>query len=116
MCKPGSTVAPADGAHAYERVIKTQFKKLRHRAVVHSNLEFVRRIAPVRLKSGSTSPMDGTQAVDSTWRTLDDSIPRTLHTKKSHMQNPLLETYAFSWVFRVKSKSLDGFARLGKLI
>ena len=113
-CKPGCTVVHADGAQAYPATIRKFFRRLRHRAVSHSNMEFVKSVTPVRLKSGLSSCKAGTQCIDSTWRTLDDSIPTQLHTKLDHAMNPLIEEYTFSWLYRVNARSHDGFQLLGK--
>ena len=113
-CKPGCTVVHADGAQAYPAIIRKFFRQLRLRAVSHSNLEFVKSVAPVRLKSGLSSCKSGTQCIDSTWCTLDDSIPKQLQTKMKHAMNPLFEEYTFSWLHRINARSADGFELLGK--
>ena len=104
-----STVVHSDGAVSYPIVMRKHFKGLRPRAVKHSTMEFVRRIAPTRLKRGSTSPLSGTQSIDSTWKTLDASIPAEVHTKIAHDINPLLEEYMFSWLYRINHRNIDGF-------
>ena len=111
--KSGSVVIHSDGALAFKSAIQQHFRTLRHRAVAHKNMEFVRRIGPVRLPSGPSSSSTGTQAIDSTWKTLNNSIPDELHTKKGHDVNPLLEEYTWSWLYRVNHRSVDGFATLG---
>ena len=70
--KPGSCVVHTDGAQAYPSVIQRSFRKLRHRSVAHSRMEFVKPVRPVRLLISSSS---GTQAIDSTWKQLDKAIP-----------------------------------------
>ena len=111
--KPRSTVFHHDGAWSYDRVIKDKFKKLRSRSVVHANMEFVRPIRSVRLPGGRSSSLSGTQAIDSTWKTLDRSIPSELKTKANHDVNPRLVEYVWSWLYRVNSRNVDGFEKLG---
>eukprot|EP00973_Karenia_brevis_P002200 295870-Karenia_brevis.AAC.1 len=61
---PKSVVIHSDGALAYPAVISKHFRRLRHRAVVHKNMEFTKFIRPVQLPSGRSSSLAGTQAVD----------------------------------------------------
>ena len=96
--KPRSTVFHHDGAWSYDRVIKDKFKKLRSRSVAHANMEFVRPIRAVRLPSGRSASLSGTQAIESTWKTLDRSIPSELKTKANHDVNPRLVEYVYSWL------------------
>ena len=58
----------------------------------------------------------GTQCIDSTWRALDQAIPSTLHTKKDHTLNPLLEEYTWCWLYRINHRMVDGFACLGAFV
>jgi hypothetical protein len=112
--KKGSVVTHSDGAQAYKSVLKNYFKRLRSRAVSHKDMEFVKKVRPVRLPSGKSSSMTGTQAIDRTWETLDAVVPNQLVTKKSHDINPLLERYCWVWLYRVNHYNKDGFEEMGK--
>ena len=112
--KAHCTVIHSDGAWAYPKVLKKHFPALVPRAVVHKNLEFVRVVRPVALGSVSSSTLSGTQSIDSTWKSLDSSIPHTVKTKANHNVNPVLERYVFSWLYRVNRKNTDGFTDMGK--
>ena len=76
-------------------------------------MEFVRPIRAVRLPSGRSASLSGTQAIDSTWKTLDRSIPSELKTEANHDVNPRLVEYVYSWLYRVNSRNVDGFEQLG---
>lgn len=115
-CLPKSTVLHADGARAYPSVVKAHFRGLRTRAVSHKHMEFVKRVTPARLKSGRSASLTGTQAIDSTWSTLNASIPKELHTKKDHEMNARLEDYVWVWLYRINRRNSDGFVELGKLL
>ena len=80
----------------------------------HKNIHFVKKIRPVRLPTGMSSSLAGTQAIDSTWKSLDKSIPSTLHTKLHHNVNPKLLDYNWAWVHRVNQWHSDGFATMGE--
>ena len=114
--KAGSCVVHSDGALAYKTVIQNNFRKLKHRSVSHSNMEFVKAVKPVHLPSGLSASSSGTQCIDSTWRALDKGIPSTLNTKKDHTFNPLLEEYTWCWLYRVNHRMVDGFACLGAFV
>ena len=114
--KPGSCVIHSDGALAYQTVIKSKFPKLKHRSVSHRNMEFVKAVTPVRMPSGLSASSSGTQCIDSTWRSLDQTIPAALHTKKGHTVNPLVEEYTWCWLYRINHRMVDGFACLGAYI
>ena len=114
--KPGSCVIHSDIALAYKTVIKSKFPKLKHRSVSHRNKEFVKAVKPVRVPSGLTASSSGTQCIDSTWRSLDQTIPTALHTKKGHTVNPLVEEYTWCWLYRINHRMVDGFASLGAYV
>ena len=114
--KAGSSVVHSDGARAYETVMKQNFKKLKHRAVAHKSMEFVRKVRAVRLASGLSATSTGTQAIDSTWKTLSQNIPKELSTKKAHGEHPLIRDYAWSWLYRVNHRNVDGFTTLGRYV
>ena len=76
-------------------------------------MQFVKTIRPVKLPSGSSAALSGTQNIDVTWGSLDSYIPKQVKTKLRHQVNPLLEKYIFSWLYRVNHKNVDGFAQLG---
>ena len=46
----------------------------------------------------------------------DQAIPSTLHTKKDHTLNPLLEEYTWCWLYRINHRMVDGFACLGAFV
>ena len=79
-------------------------------------MEFVKPVRPVRFPSGLSSSSSGTQSIDSTWKQLDKSIPPKLHTKAGHVMNPLLEQYAWCWLYRVNHRMVDGFTTLGSYV
>ena len=113
--KPGACVVHSDGAQAYPAVIKAAYPRLKHRAVSHKEMEFVKKVARVTLPSGKKSAAStGTQAIDSTWKTLEQCVPKEVHTKSGHTENRLLEDYAYSWLFRINHRCHDGFQVLGE--
>ena len=80
-------------------------------------MQFVKVVRPLKVGRCSTSSsLSGTQALDSTWRTLDATIPPQVHSKLNHDANPLLEKYTYVWLYRVNHRNEDGFQRLGKYI
>ena len=87
--------------------------KARMLATFAPKMEFTRPIKPVGLPSGKSSSLAGTQTIDTTWTSLDSAIPKTLHTKANHQQNPLIEKYTFVWLYRINHKNCDGFTTLG---
>ena len=66
------------------------------------------------LPSGPSAKSTGTQCIDSTWGTLNKSIPKTLANKRDHAENTLIETYAYSWLYRVNRGNQNGFEALGR--
>ena len=112
-CAAKSTLIHSDGAQAYPAVIKKFFPRLKTSSVSHSNMEFVKKIAPVKLRGRMSSSMTGTQAIDSTWTTLDDTIPKELHTKANHNLNPRVVDYIYCWLYRVNHRNVDGLRTLG---
>ena len=110
--KKGSTVIHSDGALGIKAALE-KGSRLKHRSVTHTHMEFARRIQPA-VPGGST--LSGTQAIDSTWKTLNKCIPGQLNTKKCHGMNPLVEDYAWSWVNRLNNRNKDGFMTLGSHI
>ena len=79
-------------------------------------MEFVRNVRPVALPSGPSSSKAGTENIDSSWKTLNRSIPDEVHTKKYHDLNPRLVEYVWSWVYRINHRNVDGFSCLGGYI
>ena len=114
---PRSTVVHSDGAKGIRSALLKQRPRMKHRSVSHKNMEFVKKVAPVRLPSGRlSSSLTGTQCIDSTWKTLDASIPKELRTKRNHKVNPRLADYVWSWLYRVNHRNTDGFAAMGSYI
>ena len=112
---PGSSVLHSDGAHAYPSIAKKFFPSLKTRRVPHSDMIFVKIVTPARLAGRKmSSSLAGTQAIDSTWRTLDAAVPKQLKTKKDHKMNPDVEKYTFVWLYRVNRRNVDFFF-LGKV-
>jgi len=111
--KPGSVVIHSDGAQGIKSVLKKHFPKLKHRSVSHKDMEFVRKVRAASLPSGKSASSSGTQAIDTTWKSLGRGIPDEIHTKKDHAMNPVLEDYVWSWLYRVNHRNEDGFAKLG---
>ena len=112
--RPGACVVHADGARAYSAVIKPTYPRLKIRSVNHKHMEFVKRVRRVRLPSGRHSAASsGTQAFDSTWKSLDLSIPKEINTKSGHQENPLLEECTYSWLLSINHRNKDGFRVLG---
>ena len=114
-CLPKTTVLHSDGALAYPAVVKSRYKHLRPRAVSHKHMEFVKRVTPVRLKTGISASLTGTQAIHSTWGTLNACVPKQLKTKLGHVMNPRLEDYVWVWLYRANHRNRDGFLDMGKL-
>ena len=112
--KPKSSVVHSDGAPNYKKVISTSFKKLRSRQVSHTRLEWVKSIPAVKLRGGRSSTLSGTQAIDSTWKSLDKSISSEIATKRNHDVNPRLVEYIWRWVYRINLRNKDGFLALGE--
>ena len=107
--RKGSTVIHSDGALGIKSALE-KIKRVKHRSVARKNMEFVRRIKPP-ISGGSS--LSGTQAIDSTWKTLNKSIPNELNTKKDHEMHPLIKSYVWSWAYRLNLRNADGFKTLG---
>ena len=100
------SVVFTDGAKAYGTIIKKHFKgKLYSRQVAHNRMQFVRRVTT---PSGH-SKMAGTQSIDGTWKHLQKHVPQSLHTKKGHKKNPLINIYVNEWVWRHNHREGNGF-------
>ena len=110
--RKGSVVF-TDGAKAYGAIIREYFKgKLLSREVSHKKMEFTRK---VRTPKGH-SKIAGTESIDSVWGQLTKFIPHSVHSKKSHKINPLLNKYVWAWVARHNRRNVDGFKPMGSLV
>jgi hypothetical protein len=91
----------ADGAPAWKA--GCQRRGIRHHQVVHSRMEFVRRVQQRKLFKAESREA-GTQALDATWRGLKAYIPATVPAIRNGVANDLIWTYACSFQWRRNAK------------
>jgi L-rhamnose mutarotase len=107
----------ADGAHAWPAAVKAEgLANVRNFAVSHRGLQFTKKLK--LKKKAKYSNTAGTQVVDRWWESLDEYIPKQLHSKtgKGGTINEALFDYVFSFVWRCSlSDNADFKAEVGKV-
>ena len=98
-----------DGARAWKSESKRL--KLRFKNVVHYKMQFSKLVRVRRLPK-----LTGTQCLDQTWKQLKRYIPKELRSrdKNTRRDNNRLETYVWSFVFRMNArpKLLEALGKL----
>ena len=116
--KAGS-VLHFDGAHAWPAAVEKAYKhkKFKIRKVIHKKMQFVAKCRRTRLsKSILSASLTGTQAIDSTWRTVN-SYTHLVKTKvKDKSLNPRLYTAVYEWLWWANRPNQNGFDACGDLV
>ena len=106
---PRGCTVHGDGARAWKSESKRL--KLRFKNVVHYKMQFSKLVRVRRLPK-----LTGTQCLDQTWKQLKRYIPKELRSrdKNTRRDNNRLETYVWSFVFRMNARP-KFLEALGKL-
>lgn len=108
-----------DGAHSWPKLIKHHNRltksRMRLEEVVHYKGQYTRTVRnPVR----GQSSIAGTQSLDQRWRWMKTYVPFNLKARSGRTVNPRLDTYVFSYQFRVNTKVAGEsvFTKLGGIV
>ena len=94
-----------DGARSWPKLVKAHNRKYKARVklheVVHLKGQFCKT---VQKRHQGQSTIAGTESIDSRWMWVKAYVPTTVVAKRDGRENPLLDTYVFSYQYRVNTR------------
>jgi hypothetical protein len=109
-----------DGAHSWPKLVKWHNLKNKARLTVHEVKHYTGQYTSVlkqKVARGQSS-IAGTQSLDQRWRWMKAYIPTSLKGRVNRDANPKLDSYVFSYQFRVNTRARGKtiWSALGQLV